>query len=105
MNFNERCYALLRQIPRGRVTTYKLIAEALGTKAYRAVGRAMATNPNPIVVPCHRVIKSDGSLGHYTTDEAAEGSVIKQQLLEEEGIIVKNRKVADLPKVLYDFTT
>lgn len=101
--FNEQCYELLRQVPCGKVTTYKLIAEALGTKAYRAVGRAMATNPNPIILPCHRVIKSDGTLGNYTTDEAQDGTLKKQQLLEEEGIIIKEGKVQKLESVLYDF--
>jgi len=103
MNFNERCYELLKQIPKGKVTTYKLLAQGLGTKAYRAVGRAMATNPNPIIVPCHRVIQSDGSIGNYTTDEVENGSVKKQELLEAEGIIIKEGKVQELDKVLYHF--
>lgn len=103
MDFNERCYVLLKQIPKGKVTTYKLLAHALGTKAYRAVGRAMATNPNPIIVPCHRVIKSDGSIGNYTTDEVEDGSIKKQELLETEGIVIKEGKVQELQNVLYDF--
>ena len=103
MKFNERCYALLQQIPKGKVTTYKLLAEALGTKAYRAVGRAMATNPNPIVIPCHRVIKSDGRIGHYTFDEVEDGSIKKRDLLEHEGIVIKEGRVQELDKVLHDF--
>lgn len=103
MNFNERCYALLKQIPKGRVTTYRLLAEALGTKAYRAVGRAMATNPNPIVVPCHRVIKSDGRIGNYTTDGVEDGSLKKQELLENEGIMIKDGRVQGMDSVIYDF--
>ena len=60
MNFNDRCLELLSKIPSGKVTTYKEIAKVLNTKAYRAVGKAMAKNKNLIDVPCHRVVKSDG---------------------------------------------
>ena len=96
--FNERCYDLLRQIPKGRVTTYKLMAEALGTKAYRAVGNAMAKNPDLITVPCHRVVKSDGSIGGY-----AMGEKKKIELLESEGIRIENGRVAGLATLLYHF--
>ena len=65
MNFNDKCYNLITQIPKGKISTYKEIAKALNTKAYRAVGNAMAKNPNLIFVPCHRVIRSDGSIGGY----------------------------------------
>jgi methylated-DNA-[protein]-cysteine S-methyltransferase len=65
MNFNQRCYELILRIPKGKLSTYKQIAEVLNTKAYRAVGNAMANNPNPITVPCHRVIKSNGLVGGY----------------------------------------
>ena len=65
MNFNQKCYKLLSQIPQGKIVTYKQIANRLKTKAYRAVGNAMAKNPKPILVPCHRVIKSDGQIGGY----------------------------------------
>jgi len=99
MTFNERCYELLLQIPKGRVTTYKEIANALGTKAYRAVGNAMNKNPNPIEVPCHRVVKTDGSLGGY-----AYGSNKKIALLESEGLSVQNNKIDDFNKKLYKFT-
>mgnify|MGYP001319542386 CR=1 FL=1 len=51
MTFNDKCYQLLSQIPQGRVSTYKEIASALNTKAYQAVGNAMAKNPNLILVP------------------------------------------------------
>ncbi|MDP3640290.1 MAG: MGMT family protein [Nanoarchaeota archaeon] len=63
--FERKVYALCRKIPEGKVTTYKSIAEALGTKAYRAVGQALKKNPYAPQVPCHRVIATDGSLGGY----------------------------------------
>lgn len=54
-SFNSRCYELLRKVPRGKVITYKALAQALKTKAYRAVGNAMNRNPHAPEVPCHRV--------------------------------------------------
>ena len=81
--FSERCYKVLKKVPRGKVTTYQEIAHALNTKAYRAVGNAMNKNPYAPKVPCHRVVKSDGSLGGYSG-----GLKKKKKLLELE------RKVA-----------
>jgi methylated-DNA-[protein]-cysteine S-methyltransferase len=69
-------------IPRGRVSTYRLLAEHLGRpKGARAVGNALATNPFPLIVPCHRAIRSDRSLGGYQG-----GLEMKRALLEKEGI-------------------
>lgn len=99
-NFNERCYELLSTIPPGFITTYKDLAEALGTKAYRAVGKAMNKNPYPRdLVPCHRVVNSDGHLGGYAghTDE-------KIARLKNEGIeIDQQRKVVNFKQKLYKF--
>ena len=69
------------RIPRGETRTYGWLAERLGRpRAARAVGRVMATNPLPIVVPCHRVIASDGSLRGYGA-----GLPMKEALLRAEG--------------------
>jgi len=69
-------------IPRGRISTYQLIAAHLGKgKATRAVGNALANNPFPIIVPCHRAIRSDRHLGGYQG-----GVEMKRALLEKEGI-------------------
>ena len=97
--FNERCYELLKLIPEGKVTTYKEMARALGTNAWRAVGTAMTKNSNLIVIPCHRVIRSDGSIGQY-----ALGSNKKAGLLEKEGVEISNGKVRNLDNHLYKFT-
>jgi methylated-DNA-[protein]-cysteine S-methyltransferase len=96
-SFNEKCYALLKKVPRGRVTTYREIAHALDTKAYRAVGNAMNKNPYAPSVPCHRVIKSNGMVGGF-----ASGTKKKIQMLKEEGIEIKNNKI-DLKKYLHKF--
>lgn len=64
--FQRRVWQELQRIPRGKTRTYSQVARALGRpKAVRAVARACATNPVSIVVPCHRVIREDGSLAGY----------------------------------------
>lgn len=104
-SFNERCYSLLRKVPKGKVTTYKLLAEALGTKAYRAVGNAMNRNPFGILnckgsnmAPCHRVVDSNGHLHGF-----AHGLKKKAELLGKEGIKIKNNKIAGFEEVLFEF--
>lgn len=77
---DPRLHVLL-SIPRGCVTTYKLMAEALGTGP-RAVGRLLASNPLPVVLPCHRVVASGGGLGGYMA-----GAEVKRALLEHEGAL------------------
>ncbi len=80
--FQRKVYEATSRIPRGEVRSYKWIAERIGNpKAYRAVGNALNRNPLPIVVPCHRVIKSDGGLGGF-----AGGVRLKRKLLRAEGI-------------------
>tara|TARA_E500000331_G_C17029151_1_gene614358 strand:+ start:272 stop:577 length:306 start_codon:yes stop_codon:yes gene_type:complete len=100
MTFNEKCYDLLKKIPKGRISTYKEIAIALNTKAYRAVGNAMANNPNPIIVPCHRVVKSDGSIGRYSYKD---GIATKIDLLKKEGVSIKKGKVVKFKDTVYKF--
>ncbi|WP_019613671.1 MGMT family protein [Psychromonas ossibalaenae] len=96
--FNELCYDLLKQIPEGKVVTYGDIAHALNCKAYQAVGNAMANNPNLIIVPCHRVVKSTGEIGQY-----ALGVTRKVELLKSEGIEIDQRKVKNLDKYRFQF--
>ena len=80
------------------ISTYAEIAKSLDSKWYRAVGNAMANNPQPISIPCHRIIRSDGSLGGY-----ALGINKKIQLLKKEGIQIKDNKVVDFKNKLYQF--
>ena len=97
-NFNKKCYQKLALIPEGMISTYSEIAKSLNSKAYRAVGNAMANNPHLISVPCHRIIRSDGLLGGYIL-----GINKKIQLLEKEGISIKGNKVMDFNRKLYKF--
>lgn len=80
--FQKQVIMLERCIPRGRISTYGQLARKLGRPhAARAVGHALAHNPFPIIIPCHRVVMSDGSLGGYRG-----GPKLKRALLEFEGI-------------------
>lgn len=95
-NFNERCYAILKKVPRGRIVTYKEIAKALHSKAYRAVGNAMNKNPYAPKVPCHRVINSDGYIGQF-----AKGIKAKMRMLKSEGIFIDKDNFVDLKKYMF----
>ncbi len=97
MRFSEMVWSLCSRIPEGKVTTYRILAEKLGTKAYRAVGGALNRNPYWPDVPCHRVVGSDGSLTGF-----ASGLDKKKKLLENEGIEIRDGKV-DLEKYLFRF--
>ncbi|HZC45852.1 MAG TPA: methylated-DNA--[protein]-cysteine S-methyltransferase [Candidatus Acidoferrum sp.] len=82
--FKLRAYTSLRRVPPGAVITYHQLAAAIGKPdAQRAIGTTMATNPIPIFVPCHRVIKSDGTIGNY-----GGGVDNKLKLLRAEGFEV-----------------
>ncbi len=96
--FAERVYRLTSQIPEGRVSTYGEIARKLGKpKAGRAVGRILGANPHPIVVPCHRVVSSDGGLHGYS---APGGLKTKSEILTGEGVEVIGGRV-DLSRYMF----
>ncbi len=79
-DFEKEVWLSVRKIPFGETMTYKQVAEKIGRPgAARAVGRALSKNPIPIVIPCHRVIESDGSIGGYSS-----GIKTKIRLLELE---------------------
>jgi AraC family transcriptional regulator of adaptative response/methylated-DNA-[protein]-cysteine methyltransferase len=83
--FQEKVWAALRQIPKGETRTYAQLAAAAGhPKASRAAGSANGANPVAVLVPCHRVIRADGTLGGY-----AWGEEIKAELLRREGAYTK----------------
>ncbi len=99
-NFFERVYAIVRQIPEGRVTSYGAIAKALGTaRSARMVGWAMNASHNLENVPAHRVVNRKGLLSgkhHF------EGTNLMQQLLENEGIKVVNNQIIDFEKHFWE---
>lgn len=87
--FQEIVYAVVSKIPKGAVLSYKEVAIKIGRpNAARAIGNALNKNMNTNKVPCHRVIRSDGSLGGY-----AFGVEKKKMLLESEGVVIKNGKI------------
>lgn len=100
-SFNEKCYEILRKVPKGKVTTYKALAEKLNSRAYRYIGRLMNKNPHGFVgggdIPCHRVIGSDGSLVGF-----AHGLRKKSEMLKKEGVEVTHGRV-DLKKYGFKF--
>lgn len=95
--FQRRTLLAEYDIPRGRVSTYSRIAAHLGVPAgARAVGNALAKNPFPIVIPCHRAIRSDGTLGGYQG-----GLAMKRILLEQEGLEINERGRVVSPDLYY----
>ncbi len=84
----KRVLSLTKKIPKGKVTTYKAIAEKLKIHP-RAVARALAKNPHPIRIPCHRVIHADGKIGGYTP----KGQREKIRLLKKEEIRIKKGRI------------
>ena len=100
MNFQERVWQLLKKIPKGKVTTYRLLAKQMKTKAYRAVGTACHNNPKPVVVPCHRVVRSDGTVAICHEDSCHKKRI---QVLRKEGIKIKGNKIVNFDEVLFKF--
>jgi methylated-DNA-[protein]-cysteine S-methyltransferase len=86
--FEKRVWLSLKEIPYGETRPYKWLAEKVGNpNATRAVGQALSRNPLPIILPCHRIIESDGSIGGYSS-----GADIKRRLLEIEYYISLSKK-------------
>lgn len=85
--FFAQVYALVRKLGWGETTTYGAVARALdaGPEHARAVGQAMATNPIPLIIPCHRVLAAGGKIGGFS---APGGSTSKARMLELEGVAV-----------------
>lgn len=79
MTFEEKVYAVVRKIPKGKVLTYKEVARRVGRpKAYRAVGNILNKNADP-KVPCHRVIRSDRRIGGYRDGRASKTKILKRE--------------------------
>ena len=99
MKTEEKIYQKLLEVPIGYVTTYGDLAKAINLKnGQRVVGQIMKKNPFPVIIPCHRVVKSDGTIGGY-----AYGSERKKHMLWEEGLKINNNKISDFKKNLFHF--
>jgi methylated-DNA-[protein]-cysteine S-methyltransferase len=99
MNLDEKIYKKLLEVPKGKITTYGELAKAIGfTNGQRAVGKIMNKNPYPVIIPCHRVVKSDGKVGGY-----AYGEQIKKNMLQKEGIKIKDDKILDWENTIHRF--
>lgn len=90
-------------VPSGKVTTYKELGRALNIRAYRLIGQILSKNPYAPLVPCHRVVKSDGSLGGFKGSYDLKDTQEKVDLLTSEGVIIKNGKVVNFSKIFYKF--
>ena len=99
MNIEEKIYQKLLQVPTGYVTTYGDLAKAINLKnGQRVVGQIMKNNPFPVIIPCHRVVKSDGTIGGY-----AFGIERKVNILSKEGIKTSEGKILDYKNRLFSF--
>ena len=99
MTLSTKVYRKLLQVPKGKVTTYGELAKAVGLKnGQRHIGMLMKKNPFPVIVPCHRVVKSNGKIGGY-----AYGEIVKSKMLANEGIKIKDGKIIDFDKDKFYF--
>jgi methylated-DNA-[protein]-cysteine S-methyltransferase len=99
LNLEHQIYKKLTEVPEGKVTTYAELAKAVGLKnGQRIIGQIMKKNPYPVIIPCHRVVKSDGTVGGY-----AYGGDIKTNMLQKEGIKIHDGKILDWNKKYYKF--
>lgn len=99
--FAKGVYRLCRQVPAGRVTTYGEIARALNTRAYQAVGQTLRNNPFAPQVPCHRIVKSDGTLGGFNGRTSGKEKKRKKAILTQEGVSVRQGKIIDFKRKFY----
>ena len=84
--FQQKVYDAARAIPAGKVTSYAGLARRIGCKSSRAVGQALRRNPFAPEVPCHRIIRSDGTLGGFGGAVSGPRLVAKRRLLKHEGV-------------------
>ena len=99
MTLGTKVYRQLLRVPEGKVTTYGDLAKAVGLKnGQRVIGTIMKKNPFPVIVPCHRVVKSNGKIGGYVYGER-----MKSQILAREGIKIKAGRIMDFDKEKFYF--
>ena len=101
MSLAEKVYLKLREVPRGKVTTYKWLAEVAGSKGYRLVGQILKRNPDAPRTPCHRVVSSNGKIGGFWGEMSGKRIEEKIRMLEQEGVEVE-KGVIDLEQYGFD---
>ena len=99
MKLEEKIYRKLLEVPPGYVTTYGELAKAINLKnGQRVVGQIMKKNPFPVIIPCHRVVKSNGDIGGY-----AFGIDVKKTMLSKEGICIKKDRIENFKNIYFKF--
>lgn len=95
----QNVYKKLLSVPKGKVTTYGELARAVGmNNGQRAIGKIMNKNPFPVIIPCHRVVKSDGQIGGYYF-----GDEVKSKMLSDEGVMIKNGRIQNWEDTVFRF--
>ncbi len=94
-DFHQEVYALLKKIPKGKVTTYGALARKSGINP-RYVGKILSENEHPAEYPCYKVVRADGSLGGYTISDKNNRSTleVKRKKLLADGVLFNGKKVA-----------
>jgi len=87
-------------VPKGKVTTYKFLAHAIDSHAYRAVGQVLRKNPYAPQVPCHRVVSSNGTIGGFMGCRKGPMIEKKKELLRNEGVRIKGNTLCDFQKIV-----
>lgn len=99
IKFKEKVYSIIKKIPKGKVSSYKEVARALNTKAYRAVGNALNKNEDTDKIPCFKIVKNDGNIGSFS-----KGVKEKIRRLKKENIEVEKGKIKNFKKILFRFS-
>ena len=98
--FEQRVYDALKQVPKGRVTTYADLARAVGCGSARAIGQALKRNPYSPEVPCHRVIRSDFGLGGFQGRTCGPALRRKIRLLRDEDVLFRYGRLVDPARLI-----
>ena len=99
MKIDKKIYKKLLQVPSGKITTYGELSRAIGlVNGQRVIGQIMKKNPFPVIIPCHRVVRSDGKIGGYGF-----GMDVKKSMLVKEGIRLKKNKIENFENFFFRF--
>ncbi len=102
--FETRVYDAIRLIPKGKVTTYKGLGQYLSCGSAQAIGQALKRNPFAPEAPCHRVVRTDGSIGGFNGQTGGKEISRKLRLLKEEGVTLSEKGLIAV-ELLYFFET